>query len=584
MKYCKWMWALSLTVGCAPTLEPDKAGTVPADTGPQTTAAPEESDADTDADADADTDTDTDTDSGGVEVLPPTQSSAVVSPPPGLFVDSLTIELESANDAGEVHACVGSPRTVCALSPTDSVTLDGSGVLYARVVVDSVEGPISAFPYVQVDDEVAAFTSNLPIVVAWTDEAQDDFWVNSPVVLLTFDDPSGRTDLTAPADVASRARLRIRGSSSAGLDKKNFDLELWAADSSDDAAASMFGMPEDGDWVLHAPSYFDDALIRNALGYALSRDIGRYAPRTVFSEMFLAVGNRTLTYDQYIGVYVVTEEIERGPDRVDVERLDEDDTAWPEVTGGYVFKRDREGEPGEGFYAGDGGGAYSFMDPIVPVDPESDDLEREQFDYLRSELDALGDALASSDGVDPTSGRPWRDIVDQDSFVDHHILAVLVKNPDAFRLSGYFHKDREQPIIAGPIWDLDRTAGSIDSRARDPYRWDATNETTDTTPIFTYGWYGPMFDDAAFRALYWARWQTLMAGPLSPLAVAQRIDDMRTELSEAGPRNNTRWGAPDWNGELDTIDDWYAARLGWIDDCIDAHSDPRVCAGPHTTP
>ena len=167
--------------------------------------------------------------------------------------------------------------------------------------------------------------------------------------------------------------------------------------------------------------------------------------------------------------------------------------------------------------------------------------------------------------------------------VDFMVRSV-VKNPDAFRLSGYFYKDREQPVFAGPIWDLDRTAGSIDSRARDPYRWDATNETSDTTPLFTFGWYAAMFDDSAFRNLYWARWQTLLAGPLAPATVTARLDEMRVELSEAGPRNNTRWGAPDWNSEMDALRAWYVARLTWIDTCIDLHDDPRVCAGAHAAP
>ncbi|MBO84003.1 MAG: hypothetical protein CL927_01480, partial [Deltaproteobacteria bacterium] len=363
MKHWNWLFALVAMMGCAPTLAPPEAGPQSGDSGPQPPTSPEEADSDSDSDADTDTDTDSDSGDTDVEVLPPAQSMAEVSPRPGVFVDPLTVALASADDVGDVHACVGTPRAVCAMSRTDSLTLDESGVVYAQVVIEGVPGPVSAFPYVRVDDEVAAFTSNLPILVAWTDLAYDDFWVNTPVALLTFDDPTGRTDLSDPADVASRARLRIRGSSSAGLAKKNFDLELWAADSSDDAPASMLGMPADGDWVLHAPSYYDDALVRNALGYALSRDMGRYAPRTAFSEMFLVVGDRVLTYDQYVGVYVVTEEIERGSDRVDVQRLDEDDVALPEVTGGYVFKRDREGEPGEGFYAGDGGGAFSFMDP-----------------------------------------------------------------------------------------------------------------------------------------------------------------------------------------------------------------------------
>lgn len=558
-------------VGCVPSVASGPAG--------DTVSTPDDTPAPDDTDPPEDSGEPEDDEDDDVEVIPDGQVTVSPSPPASLFSGSLTVSLTTEGDRGEIFACVGTPERVCRLEATDTLELDASGVVYAVAAIDGVDGPMTAIPYIQADSDVLDFTSNLPVLVAWSDEARDDLWTNTPMVLLTFQSASGRTDLTDPADLASRMRLRIRGSSSAGLDKKNYDIELWEADTDDDAPAALLGLPEDADWVLHAPSYFDDALIRNALGYQLSRDIGRYAPRTEFAELFILHRERTLRLSDYAGVYVVTEEIERGADRVDVARLDEGDVEWPEVSGGYVFKRDREGELGEGLYAGDGGGAFVFDVPIVPVDPELDDLERQQEAYLVSELDALGNALASETGTDPSTGRAWQDIVDVDTFIDHHILGVLVKNPDAFRLSGYFHKDREGQVRAGPIWDLDRTAGSIDSRARDPYQWDATNETTDTTPVFTYGWYAPMFADADFRLRYWARWQTLLAGPLSPEAVQTRIAEQRAVLAEAGPRNNARWGAPDWNGEQDAISAWYAARLSWISACIDRLEDPRTCAG-----
>ena len=559
----------ALTLACTPAIEGGTEASTKGDTDDGPIEGPDTVDDDTGEEDDDDT---------AVEVLPPTRALPVLDPPPQLFVGSLTVDIASDEGVGEVMACVGTPDRACSPSPTTSLSLSESGVVYARVDFDDAEGELTATPYVKVNADVAEFTSNLPILVAWSDDTNDGLWTNTPMVLMAFDHPTDRTELTGPAELASRCRLRIRGSSSSGLDKKNYDLELWEGATEDDDSLPLVGLPADADWVLHAPSYYDDALIRNALGYQLSRDMDRYAPRTVFTEMFLLTQERTLTLDHYVGVYVVTEEIERGSDRVDIAKLDEDDIAHPEVTGGYVFKRDREGADGEGIYAGDGGGAFEFWVPIVPVDPEQYDMEREQLDYLTDELDAMGLALAAPDGRDP-AGRHWEDILDVDSFIDHHILAVVVKNPDAFRLSGYFHKDREGPVHAGPIWDLDRTAGSIDWRATDPYHWDATNITTDTTPLFTYGWYGALFEDAGFRSRYWARWQTLLAGPLAPAAVEAHIAGMRAELSEAGPRNNTRWGAASWTSEMDHIDTWYAQRLSWVAACIEAHDDPRTCAG-----
>lgn len=571
---------LSLLSACTPA-----AGTgVPLDEGEST--SPADSDADTagpDDGQDDDSATPEPDDTGheddDPDVIPGSIGTPAASPPGGAFVDALTVQLTSDRDDGVLLACVADPDRSCELEPSDgSLTLRGSGVVHARVDVGGIAGAPLAWTFVEVSEDVADFSSNLPVMIAWTAQPRPNLEANTPVGLAVFEPDGDRTALVA-ATSSGRARLRIRGSSSASLDKKNYDLELWAADSEDDRPEPLLGLPEDADWVLHAPSYWDDALIRNALGYALSNDIGRYAPRTRFFELFLADGSGTVSLSDYAGLYVLVEEIERGSDRVDVARLGPEDTEGTAVTGGYVFKRDRSDESDTEIWAGEAGGAFRFSVPIVPVDPESDKLADEQVDYLWDELDSFARALAATDGVDPTTGRPFEDIADLESFIDLHILNVLFKNPDAFRLSAYYHKDREGPVVAGPLWDLDRTAGSRDARALDPLHWDASNETTDTTPVFTYGWQGGLFAHEAVRAAYFARWQELLAGPLSNASIQARIDAMAAELAEAGPRNEARWGSRDFEGEVDGVRTWFAARTAWIDACITTTSDPRDCAG-----
>jgi hypothetical protein len=513
------------------------------------------------------------------DVIPGSIGTPAASPPGAAFVDELTVQLTSDREDGVLLACVADPDRSCELEPSDgSLRLRGSGVLHARVDVAGIAGTPRAWTFVEVSEDVAAFTSNLPVMIAWAAQPRPNLESNTPVGLAVFEPDGDRTALTT-ASSSGRARLRIRGSSSASLDKKNFDLELWEPDSEKDRPEPLLGLPEDADWVLHAPSYWDDALIRNALGYALSNDIGRYAPRTRFFELFLADGSGTVSLSDYVGLYVLVEEIERGADRVDVARLGPEDVDGTAVTGGYVFKRDRSDETDVEIWAGEAGGAFSFSVPIVPVDPESGDLADEQVDYLWDELDSLGRALAATDGVDPTTGRHFEDIADLESLIDLHILNVLFKNPDAFRLSAYYHKDREGPVVAGPLWDLDRTAGSRDARALDPHHWDASNETTDTTPVFTYGWQGGLFAHDAVRAAYFARWQELLAGPLSNASIQARIDAMASELDEAGPRNEARWGGRDFAGEVDGVRTWFASRTTWIGTCVDTFSDPRNCAG-----
>ena len=541
----------------------------------------EPTDTDTDAadsassDTDTDTDTDTEPDTGVDTIDGEAEGRPVFSPDGGAFVGEVTVTLSSTVSEQSVSYCVARPDQVCTLEPyTEPITLDGSAVVHLQA------GEFrEARSFVEVDAEVLAFASDVPVMLFWTAQAEPDSDEEVAMGLDVFSADGGRTDFTsAPAD-SGRARLRLRGSSTFGLSKPSYDMELWAPDSSSDRASEMLGMPADGDWVLYAPYYFDEALIRNPLGYALSNAIGRYAPRTRSVELFVAEWGRSVDMDDYRGVYILTEEIERGADRVDIAAIDPDDDSEPEITGGYLFKRDRTGDGEYGFSAGLAGGRFSFDQNLVWVDPDETERTSAQEAYLAAVLDDFAWALAASDHTSPYTGLHYSEIIDVPSWIDHHILNVLFKNPDAFRLSGYLHKDREGLVASGPLWDLDRTAGASDGRATYPTWWDASNQTADTTYVFEHGWYDGLFDDPAFRAAYWSRWEELLAGDLSAASLDARIDTLAGELSEAGPRNASRWGTANFSGKVSDLKRWMRDRVEWIEACIEDNADPRDCTG-----
>jgi hypothetical protein len=278
----------------------------------------------------------------------------------------------------------------------------------------------------------------------------------------------------------------------------------------------------------------------------------------------------------YKGVYVLMESVKPSPDRVNITPITPTDLTEPEVTGGYLFKRDRPGDGEDGLDAGTAGGRFWFEEPLVWVDPSEEVVAPEQARYLGGAVDAFADALAD--------GQPYSDQIDVDAWIDHHILNTFPKNPDAFRLSGYLYKDRDGPIVAGPVWDMDRTMGCADDdRATYPTWWDATNQTSDTTPLFTFGWYEPMFADPQFSARYWARWHEVIDDTLGTEHVDEVIDEMAAELSEAAPRNFQRWNENPprnggFDGEVAILKDWLAQRHDWIEACL-ALPDPSACRG-----
>ena len=95
--------------------------------------------------------------------------------------------------------------------------------------------------------------------------------------------------------------IETRGNSSQWNDKTPYRFET-VDEEGENNNVELLGMPEENDWVLYAP-WQDKTMLRNVLAYQLSNEIGKYAPRTKFIELFLN--------DEYKGVYVLMEKIKR---------------------------------------------------------------------------------------------------------------------------------------------------------------------------------------------------------------------------------------------------------------------------------
>ncbi len=53
----------------------------------------------------------------------------------------------------------------------------------------------------------------------------------------------------------------------------------------------------------------------------------------------------------------------------------------------------------------------------------------------------------------------WRHLVDEQSFVDYHLGTEVTKNPDGYRGSVYFSKERARKLQLGPMWDYNEAFG-----------------------------------------------------------------------------------------------------------------------------
>ena len=413
--------------------------------------------------------------------------------------------------------------------------------------------------YLHVADDLVDFTSNLPLVFLHSFAAVEpaiDNYEFTPGAMLVLPPVAGITRPLGAMDTASRMGFKVRGFSSRNAPQHSFTVELWGTADRNDRHLSMLGLPAESDWVLYAPGEKDQSLMRNALFYALSNRVGRYAPRTRFVEVFLASVGQPLSRATYRGVYTLVEKVKRDPNRVNITELQPSDVADPGLTGGYIFKVDDHLSPDELPLLA--GGRIMEM-----VHPGSDEIVPAQRDYIAGYIDQLVAALNAPGFVNPTTGKHYSDYIDVDSWIDLHILNIFAKNADALRVSAFFHKDRGGKLKAGPMWDLDRSSGSNDYRVKSPEGWNVL----DGTEAFKDPWWDRLFMDPAFQEKYWTRWEQLLATDLRSDVLTPMVVNMANELSVAQERHFGQWPrvqpAFGYLGEIFRLTSWLDARIAW---------------------
>lgn len=487
------------------------------------------------------------------------------SHPGGTFSGFFFLELSSSNPNAEIrYTTDGRVPDASSRRYTGPISILGTKEVLARAYEpDKAPSAVVSHTYIGLSDDVLDFSSDLPIVVV--DTNRQNIGTSRRRVHSAFIDTGadGRARMTDHADYAGCGGLWRRGSSTRWATKGQYRFEVW--DENDrDKDVSLFGLPVESDWILYAPFNFDRALINNAFMYDLSNQIGRYAVRTRFVEMYLSTSGDTVSASDYVGLYILMENVKRGPDRVDVEKLEPWQNAEPAISGGYMLKIDRPSPGDRGFRTARGNPTYGDG-TLCYVRPREAEITTAQSAWIRGYLDAFEDALYGPDFADPMNG--YAQYIDVDSFIDHNLLNMLAMNVDALRLSTHIHKRRDGRLEMGPIWDFDRSLDSTDGRDNNPERWHGTG---DGTNYLGYIWWDRMFEDANFWQRYIDRWFALRRGAFSTESLNATIDAMADEIWEAQARNFQRWSSHGprfggFQGEIDHLKNWLQRRCTWVD-------------------
>jgi hypothetical protein len=496
--------------------------------------------------------------------------------PGGIYTNALELKLEAKSDKATIRYTLdGTEPGENSKEYSEAISIRETVVVRAACF-EPGKAPSTAatHTYTMLGDDLIKFTSNLPLVVIDAFDQRLGLDEYMPASIRFINTSGGRSSLLGAADYDGRTELKRRGFSSIRFPKMSMTLKT-RDDDGNKAKASIFGMPSESDWVLYAP-YVDKTLMRDVLGYELSNHMGRYAPRTRFVEVFIHYSAGKLTYRDYAGVYVLVEKIKRDKARVNIAKLDPDDNAEPDISGGYILKRDH------GASGGGRGGSHrppndgvGFVTPrglhLFHVEPDEDELTPAQQKWIASYFTSFERALHGSKFASPTEG--YAKYLDVDAFIDHFLLVEMTKNIDGFRYSAYLHKPRNGKITMGPAWDWNLSFGNADY-------YDAAE---------TRGWY---YENLRDREISWIfrlkqdpefnqrlvdRWAQLRSDTITPEKLLARIDAIRNELHEAQTRNFRRWPVlgrqikpndyvgPTYDAEVNWMKIWAKDRIAWMD-------------------
>jgi hypothetical protein len=369
--------------------------------------------------------------------------------------------------------------------------------------------------------------------------------------------------------------IEIRGESAQMFPKKSYGFET--QDSlGENNNVPLLGLPDENDWILYGP-YSDKTLIKNVLSLKLARDLGRYASRTQYCELFIN--------NSYRGLYILMEKIKQDKNRVDIARLRPEDIEGDQLTGGYILRVDKIDDndypPFEAFpnvsIPGESPVSLQYFDP------GGDELHVLQRAYIKDFIHQFEQALNTSSYLSYFTG--YHEYVDKDALIDYMIINEISKNIDTYIFSTYMYKDRDSKggkLTMGPVWDFNIAYGNVDynSFAESSIGW-----------MYDEGyrmyWFRRMMNDPALQNKFSCRWHELRSNRFSDEIIFGYIDSLVVALEDPVRDNFRRWpvlGQYVWPNsfigntheeEIRYLKNWLFDRLHWMDanineSCVEA--------------
>lgn len=325
--------------------------------------------------------------------------------------------------------------------------------------------------------------------------------------------------------------LRGRGNSSWFKEKKPYSMTLAAE-------ADLLGMGQAREWILLANA-MDPSHLRNKAVYDLAAEAGMaYAPESQWVDLYLN--------GDYAGLYLLSERNEIHPQRLDL----------PEQ-GSFLVSRESSWRLISQSYP------RVLLDSGAALRLHDSGLTEEDVARIWQPAE---NAILAEDGIDPTTGKSWQELIDLDSWVMDYLTGEIFGNVDAGSISQYYYRDGNDPegkIYAGPVWDYDLSIGSRGTWqtqtvqaffADKAHIWSLEDST----------WYYSLNRKLEFSARVRELYQQVYR-PLVQQLLDTGLEAYAAQIDQGAALDHYRWGTEDLWEEVEVIRTYLKARIAFLD-------------------
>ena len=358
-------------------------------------------------------------------------------------------------------------------------------------------------------------------------------------------------------DYDGRGKIRGRGNSTwEWYRKKPYRIKL-------DTSADFMSMPNNRDWVLLA-DYRDVTHMMNSTGFTLAHHLGiPYTNHSRFARLTLN--------GKYMGLYMVTEQVEEGGNRVAVDKEE-----------GILLALDINDGPEDVPDATDNFWSEEFGMACAVKYPE--DATKEITEYVKQEFADLEWTIRQMDWEEVSEILDVRSMIDY-LIVEEVIANVEMDNNPSTRSAYISRKSPSDKWIMGPVWDCDAGFSYNWGDMYDSWGWGHTFFENHrilimgSNPFTGAGAYGSgvgplfryLFGMPEFVAAFKERWNGIKDGLQE--AALDNIKKTEEAIRDDAIDDMDLWGIDNYShtAEVGKMKTWLRNRFKYLDGIINAY-------------